>query len=89
MGRGDSYQLQHQGGGKVLAAGDSFAAAADNDGHAGREMVVLTDAVLATYTSNLSDASTDIAGATLPAGTVIGGVISAVSVTSGLVVVYF
>jgi hypothetical protein len=77
-----SYDLQGQGGGEILAAGDS---ATKNI----RWIQCLTDCVFNTISSpNLANASS-IVGVTIPAGVGIGGLFDDVELTSGLAAVYY
>jgi len=80
--RGDSYQLQGQQGGIVLTSADG--AVSRNF----RALSVVTDAVLSALASNLEGGSTKLITITLPAGLVIGGQITGVTVTSGVVIGY-
>ena len=76
-----SYDLQGQGGGKVL----TMDVTATNI----RWVQCLTDCVFTTFTaSNLLD-SASIAGYTIPAGVGIGGRIESVTLTSGLAIAYY
>lgn len=84
----DAYQLQGQNGGSVLTTGESWTAAADNDGKPARWLGVDEDAVLSNFESNLSGSS-KIEGKTLPVGYGRGGGITEVSVTSGTVSIYY
>jgi hypothetical protein len=79
-----SYDLQGQGGGRVLSVALEPSAVGNF-----RWIQVVTDAVLSTVVSdNIVDAS-ELAGPTLPAGLGIGGQFSSVTVTSGIVIVYY
>jgi hypothetical protein len=77
-----SYDLQGQGGGKVLTLASG---AATNV----RWVQCLTDCVFATFTSSNLSGSADIVGVTIPAGVGIGGRIEEVSLTDGLAVAYY
>ena len=77
-----SYDLQGQGGGVVLGAGDN---AAGNF----RWLQVVTDTVLQSLgSSNVSNAG-DLLSITLPGGLGIGGNFTFVQVTSGVVIAYY
>jgi len=78
----DVFQLQGLDGGVVLSGTD----AAPSGNY--RWLKVIEDTVLATFTSNLTDGATKLVSVTLPAGTEIGGVITAVTLTSGRVILY-
>jgi hypothetical protein len=78
----DVFQLQGLDGGIVLSGTD--VAPAGNY----RWMKVISDTVLDTFVSNLTDGATKLVSVTLPAGTEIGGVITGVELTSGLVILY-
>lgn len=82
MPRGDSYQLQGQQGGEVLTTG------ALTTGSSYRWVQVIQDTVLSDLEGNLDNIS-DLTGVTIPAGIGIGGNITAVGVTSGLVIAYY
>jgi hypothetical protein len=87
MARGDSYQLQGQQGGVVIAAGEN---ASGNF----RWIQVVTDTVLQSLSSpNLNDATgqgpNNLLIITLPAGLGIGGKFSFIQVTSGVVIAYY
>lgn len=78
-----SYDLQGQGGGVVLNAGNGVTGAF-------RWIQVVTDAVLNVCESNnLTQANARLTSITLPAGLGIGGRFQEVSVTSGVVIVYY
>jgi hypothetical protein len=77
-----SYDLQGQGGGEILATGES---ATKNI----RWIQCLTDCVFTTISSpNLANAS-NMVGVTIPAGVGIGGLFDDVELTSGLAAVYY
>jgi hypothetical protein len=77
-----SYDLQGQGGGEILAAGES---ASKNI----RWIQCLTDCVFNSLSSpNLANVSS-IVGVTIPAGVGIGGLFDDVELTSGLAAVYY
>ena len=80
--RGDSYQVQGQQGGLVITSANG--AVTRNF----RNLLVVNDAVLSAITSNLSGGDTKLISITLPAGLVLGGQITAVTVTSGVVIGY-
>jgi hypothetical protein len=82
MPRGDSYQLQGQQGGVVLEAGDL------SSGGPYRWVQVISDTVFGTFESNITDSDTKLVGVTVPAGIGIGGNITSVEVTSGVVIAY-
>lgn len=76
-----SYYLQGQQGGEVLSGSMSSTGPF-------RFMVVVNDAVLDTFESNLENGDGGLVSITLPAGLVIGGIITSVAVTSGVVICY-
>ena len=77
-----SYNLQGIGGGIVLGASDLY------EGKI-RWIQVINDAVLDGFSSeNITDYY-KLVGITLPAGIGFGGKITGVSLTSGVVIVYF
>lgn len=83
MPRGDSYQLQGQQGGEVLATGETGV----NGPY--RWIQVLQDTVLEGITApNLANDSS-LASTTLPAGVGIGGNITELQITTGLVIAYY
>jgi hypothetical protein len=84
----DSYRLQGKNGGVVLAAAGTWTAAADNGGVPASWLGVDADAVLSNFESNLTG-SASIEGLTLPVGYGRGGAITGVTVTSGVVSIYF
>ena len=77
-----SYDLQGQGGGVVLSNGDSETAAF-------RWVQVLQDTVFSTFDSSNLTNDGSIAGTTIPAGVGIGGMITDIEVTTGLVIAYY
>ena len=81
MPRGDSYQLQGQQGGEVLAAGSTGTGPY-------RWVQTVQDTVFSNLEGNLDNIG-DLTGVTIPAGIGIGGNITAVGVTSGLVIAYY
>lgn len=83
MARGDSYQLQGQEGGVVLK---STSSEADGAGPF-RWLLVVNDAVLSEIGGNIRNGS-DLVGPTLPAGLSFGGVLTSITVSSGLVIAY-
>ena len=77
-----SYDLQGQGGGIALGAGDAATGPF-------RWIQVVNDAVLgAISSSNIVNADIQLVSTTLPAGLGIGGLIDYIDVTSGLVIAY-
>lgn len=82
MPRGDSYQLQGQQGGEVLATGEL------GTGSAYRWVQTVQDTVFSNLEGNLDNIGS-LTGVTIPAGIGIGGNITAVGVTSGLVIAYY
>lgn len=80
--RGDSYQSQGQQGGLAITSANG--AVVRNF----RNLLIVNDAVLSVLTSNIEGAATKLITITLPAGLVIGGQITAITVTSGVVVGY-
>jgi hypothetical protein len=83
MPRGDSYQLQGQQGGEVLAAGQTGV----NGPY--RWIQILQDTVLEGITApNLTNAAS-LTSTTLPAGIGIGGSITELEVLTGLVIAYY
>jgi hypothetical protein len=77
-----SYDLQGQGGGRVITL-DSGAVTGTF-----RWVQVITDTVFSVFTApNLTDASS-LQTITIPAGVGIGGRITALTVTSGVVIAY-
>lgn len=81
MPRGDSYQLQGQQGGEVLVA------TATGSGPY-RWIQTVQDTVFSNLEGNIDNIS-DLLSTTIPAGIGIGGNITNVSVTSGLVIAYY
>ena len=78
-----SWDLQGQGGGIVLGASDVY------EGKI-RWVQVINDAVLdVAESANITDSDTKLVSITLPAGLGFGGKFTYVSLTSGLVIVYF
>lgn len=80
--RGDSYQLQGQQGGLAITSANG--AVTRNF----RTLKVVNAAVLSVLTSNIEGGSTKLITITLPAGLEIGGQITAVTVSSGVVIGY-
>jgi len=81
-----AYDLQGQGGGTVLNAGTSYTGP-----NAIRWVQVITDTVLGGLVSasgNIANASR-LVGPTLAGGLGIGGNFSSITVTTGVVIVYF
>ena len=81
-----AYDLQGQGGGTVLNAGTSYTGP-----NAIRWVQVITDTVLGGLVSasgNIANASR-VVGPTLTGGLGIGGNFSSITVTTGVVIVYF
>jgi hypothetical protein len=82
MPRGDSYDLQGQGGGQVYSAGNTATGPF-------RWIQVVNDTVLSAIASpNIQDASTKLITITLPAGLGLGGSFTSFTVTSGVVIGY-
>lgn len=82
MPRGDSYQLQGQQGGEVITPGSTFTGPY-------RWIQVIQDTVLAgIVTTNLANEG-DLLSTTIPAGIGIGGNITEIELTSGLVIAYY
>jgi hypothetical protein len=83
MPRGDSYQLQGQQGGVVITPGAGTVTGPF------RWVQVIQDTVLAgIVTTNIADDG-DLLSTTIPAGIGIGGNISEIDLTSGLVIAYY
>lgn len=83
MARGDSYQLQGQEGGTVLTS-----ASPEADGYGPfRWLQVVNDAVLNDLGGNLRNNS-DLVGPVLPAGIGIGGILTNIRLTSGIIIAY-
>jgi hypothetical protein len=77
-----SYDLQGQGGGRVITSASGAVTGTF------RWIQVITDTVLSVLTvPNLTDA-TALQTITIPAGIGIGGRITAITVTSGVVIAY-
>ena len=76
-----SYDLQGQGGGKVLIGGEEALNV--------RWLQVIADSEInAISSSNLENAS-DLSGVTIPAGVGIGGMFTSINLTSGVVIAYY
>lgn len=82
MPRGDSYQLQGQQGGEVLAAGMTGLGQY-------RWVQVIQDTVFATFIATNLDSFASIENTTIPAGIGIGGSITELEVQTGLVIAYY
>jgi hypothetical protein len=77
-----SYDLQGQGGGRVItSAGEPTATNV-------RWVQCLTDCVFTTFEASNLLSSADIEGVTIPAGVGVGGRIELVTITSGLAIAY-
>ena len=74
-------------GGKTLAAGASFSQA--SDGKYGTGFTCYADSVLTSLASNYTDANTNFVGVTIVAGSFVPGIITELTVTSGLVAVHY
>jgi len=82
MPRGDSYQLQGQQGGVVLAG-------TSTQGQF-RWIQVINDAVFDDLVStNIENAQSDLVGITIPAGVGIGGSFTNISLSAGVVIAYY
>jgi hypothetical protein len=77
-----SYDLMGQGGGVVLSNGDSETGVF-------RWVQVLNDTVFSSFTASNLASDGSITGSTIPAGIGIGGRITTIGVTTGLVIAYF
>jgi len=90
--RGDSYQLQGQEGGYILAGGNDWASTAgvnpDGSPVKCRWIQVINDAVIIDFVSNVTGNVTSFEAATIPAGIGIGGETTSFLVLSGLVIGY-
>lgn len=75
-----SYDLQGQGGGKVLTNGD--------EAYNVRWLQCVTDCVIDTISSSNLDLASSLTGITIPAGVGIGGRIETVLMTSGVAIAY-
>lgn len=82
MPRGDSYQLQGQQGGEVLATGDSGSGPY-------RWVQVIQDTVFTTFTATNLNNYAGLESTTIPAGIGIGGNITDIQLGSGLVIAYY
>jgi len=77
-----SYDLQGQGGGRVITSASGAVTGTF------RWLQVVTDTVLSVFTApNIANA-TGLQTITIPAGVGIGGRITAITVTSGVVIAY-
>jgi hypothetical protein len=84
----ESYQLQGQNGGVSITGSASYTLAAN--GGPVKWIQFLADTVVTALTSNITGLSTTLTGmASVPAGTQIGGETTAITITSGSVVLYF
>ena len=82
MPRGDSYDLQGQGGGQVYNAGGSAVGPF-------RWVQFVNDTVLSAISApNLTDSGSKLITITIPAGFGLGGTINSFTVTSGVVIGY-
>ena len=82
MPRGDSYDLQGQGGGQVYNAGNSAVGPF-------RWVQFVNDTVLSAISApNLTDSGSKLITITIPAGFGLGGLINSFTVTSGTVIGY-
>lgn len=79
--RGDAFTLQGLGGGEVLSSGE-FAFGPF------REVYAQTDVVLGQVIGNLLNGSAFLTGASVAAGTSIGGITDFVEVVEGIVTAY-
>jgi len=83
MARGDSYQLQGQGGGIVIGAASSATGTF-------RWIQVINDAVLDDLvSSNVISLAAIVDPVIIPAGIGIGGSFSSISVATGVVIAYY
>ena len=78
-----SYDLQGQGGGVVITSASG--AVTGNF----RWIQVITDTVLSVFTAPNIASATGLQTITIPAGVGIGGRISAITVTSGVLIAYY
>jgi hypothetical protein len=82
MPRGDSYDLQGQGGGQVYNAGSSAVGPF-------RWVQFVNDTILSAISApNLQDSGSKLIAITIPAGFGLGGTINSFTVTSGVVIGY-
>jgi hypothetical protein len=82
MARGDSYQLQGQGGGIVMGPGDVL------EGNF-RWIQIVNDTVIQTMSSTNILNLSDLVNITLPAGLGIGGNFTAITMLSGVAIAYY
>jgi hypothetical protein len=82
MPRGDSYDLQGQGGGQVYSGTDAATGPF-------RWVQTVNDTVFSAFVApNLTNASTKLITITIPAGVGIGGNITSFTLSSGAVIAY-
>jgi hypothetical protein len=77
-----SYDLQGQGGGRVITSASGAVTGTF------RWLQVVTDTVLSVFTAPNITNATGLQTITIPAGVGIGGRITAITVTSGVVIAY-
>jgi hypothetical protein len=77
-----SYDLQGQGGGQVITSASGAVTGTF------RWVQVITDAEFSVFTAPNIASATDLQAITIPAGVGIGGRITALTVTSGVVIAY-
>ena len=77
-----SYDLQGQGGGRVITSASGAVTGTF------RWIQVITDTVFSVFTAPNIATSTGLQSITIPAGVGIGGRITAITVTSGVVIAY-
>jgi hypothetical protein len=77
-----SYDLQGQGGGRVITSASGAVTGTF------RWVQVVTDTVLSVFTASNITNATALQTITIPAGVGIGGRITAITVTSGVVIAY-
>jgi len=82
MGNPADYNMQGQGGGIVLNAGDSASGKF-------RWIQVINDAVIDDLISNNITDNDKLEDITIPAGVGIGGMFTSINVTSGVVIAYY
>lgn len=76
-----SYDLQGQGGGKVLVSGESAVNV--------RWLQIINDSEIDAISAPNLEGASYLIGATIPAGVGIGGRINSVSLSSGLAIAYY
>ena len=81
--------MNHKGeqGGRILSAGESFSMAVDGKFATG--FTCISDTTITTIASNYVDADTKLAGAEVLAGSFVAGIITELTITSGLVAVHY